>query len=933
LLTAALILILPLIFFYQTALNGMIMARGDVYTYFYPYWAARSAAFLSGRFPLWEPNIFMGVPFLANSQAGVLYPPNLLVTPLPVPAAVTVSILLHAAWAMLGMMLLARRALGLERIPALLAGALFAYGGYLGAQVEHVNQFQALAWLPHLLLAYHAMRRRPVQAGLLLGAALALQLLAGHPQTVFISLVGLGVVALTAPLPLANPRTGVVGWLLARLRTAGLLALPVALALVLAAPQLVPTLELTRESQRSSGMGAQAAMSFSLNPFLIGRGLLPSYDGLVFTEYIAYGGVIGFGLAAFGLAAWVGSLRCNFPSPLQLRGDKRGEDRWWSLAPFVALLIVGLALAFGAYNPLYWLLANLPGFSFFRVPARWLALLALAGAALAGAGLQSLIARPPSRRVLAGTGALLLALAAAAFLADRAAEEIVGPALPTLRTLLAWGAALVVLLLGARLAGRKPVPLLLALAVGVELFAAAHTLAYNQVVPEDVYSAPRFMLNQLRAETTAQTPPGRYLGISPLEFDPGDVDRLNLRYQSLGLSEIAIRTALVATKMREIAAPNLPLVWNIPSIDGFDGGLLPSDSYAAFSRLLVPAGEDAAVDGRLRERLALPDCRGACLPELRWLNLTNTRYLALDKTGDVWFEGVAYDLALPQALAAGQPLSIVTDNPPFEATALDLLLDSADAPALRVTFTDGTQAALLPDGEAVAAEAFWRVRYPLPDARTPQQVDVTAQAAQTLGALTLVDTRTGDFQQVTLGAWRRILSSDIKLYENLNVLLRAFVVPQAVSAANEAAAIDLLRDPAFDPAQTVVLMGADAGATGGAGTATITRYASEQIELTVSAPQGGWLLLTDADYPGWRATVNESPAAIVRADGLFRAVRLPAGESRVTFAYQPAWWPGVLVFGAAAWLLWAAGVGWRSGLRLWHNLRTNIPVPGGRARA
>src|SRR5215470_9381951 len=102
----------------------MILGRGDVYSYFYPYWSARSAAFMSGHVPLWSPNVFMGVPLLANSQLGTFYPPNWLVTPLSTPDAITVSLLAHIFWAMLGVYVLTRRTLGLDRTAALLAGAL-----------------------------------------------------------------------------------------------------------------------------------------------------------------------------------------------------------------------------------------------------------------------------------------------------------------------------------------------------------------------------------------------------------------------------------------------------------------------------------------------------------------------------------------------------------------------------------------------------------------------------------------------------------------------------------------------------------------------------------------------------------------------------------------------------------------------------------------
>ncbi|MBZ0283077.1 MAG: hypothetical protein K8L97_20230, partial [Anaerolineae bacterium] len=99
------------------------------------------------------------------------------------------------------------------------------------------------------------------------------------------------------------------------------------------------------------------------------------------------------------------------------------------------LLGVGFFLALGLYNPLYWPLTNLPGFSFFRVPARWLALVALAVAVLAGVGLQSLKVARPRWWVYLIMAGVIGGLGAASFLADRMAVDVTGSALPTVNTL------------------------------------------------------------------------------------------------------------------------------------------------------------------------------------------------------------------------------------------------------------------------------------------------------------------------------------------------------------------------------------------------------------------------------------------------------------------------------------------------------------------
>jgi hypothetical protein len=69
--------------------------------------------------------------------------------------------------------------------------------------------------------------------------------------------------------------------------------------------------------------------------------------------------------------------------------------------------------------------------------------------------------------------------------------------------------------------------------------------------------------------------------------------------------------------------------------------------------------------------------------------------------------------------------------------------------------------------------------------------------------------------------------------------------------------------------------------------ARIAVYEPERVEIEVDAPAAGLLVLTDGWYPGWRATRDGEALDVLRANGLFRAVRVPAGASRVRFDYQP----------------------------------------------
>jgi hypothetical protein len=81
----------------------------------------------------------------------------------------------------------------------------------------------------------------------------------------------------------------------------------------------------------------------------------------------------------------------------------------------------------------------------------------------------------------------------------------------------------------------------------------------------------------------------------------------------------------------------------------------------------------------------------------------------------------------------------------------------------------------------------------------------------------------------------------------------------------------------------------------------IVAETAARLSLQVNAPASGWLVLSDTWYPGWRAWVDGQATPILRANYLFRAIPLEAGEHQVVFAYQPlSFWLG-LALSLAAW--------------------------------
>jgi len=884
-------IVLTLLFFWRIAFTDLILARGDTFAYFYPYWHARDGALAAGDLPLWTPDLFMGAPLLANLQLGTLYPPNWLTISLNTPDSVTVSIILHVLWAGIGTYLLARRALKVRTLPAIVAGVLFAFGGEIGSHVEQINQLQGMAWLPWMIWLLLAALQEPRRYLPWLGVAWGMQLLSGHTQTVFMTGIALGVVGLTQQAMTSSQWRPL-------LRPIGIILLGALVAVIVAAPQLIPAAELTGLSNRSGGLTQQEATAFSLEPALIGRGLLPSYGGQPFGEYVSYLGVIGLGLAVLGA----------------LGGGRR---RW----PWIVLGATGLIFALGRFTPVYLLLAQVPGFDLFRVPARWLVLFSLAGSMLAALGMQAYM--PPSTRLLGrvrlspspfhrmlhkqplkrtlpiALGVIGL-LAASTLLADRAADQVNGSAVPTAITWAGWGLAAAGLVLLLTI-GKHRRPLLLTLLVIAELFLTSLSLPYNDATDPDIWHEPRFTTQQMAAYGADEVVPGRLLSITAGLGDPGDRATLEARWAAMGLNDNATAYAFTAVKLQEAIAANLPLRWTIPSVDGFGGGVLPTQHYSDFTALMLPPGTDRSVDGRLRELLALPECRGACVPDDRWLDLTNTQYLLLDRVFDRVHEGIFYDTGLQFAVD-----SVIANPTNFVADSVHLLIacgeDDCPPPDLRF---DDTPLTLIDD--SISVDGLRLLQYQAERVTRPREIGITGTNEWPIQAVTLVDTRTGDFTQLAPAGWQRVFSGDVKIYENLDVLPRAFIVGDAQVFPDDAdgteAALQAMTDAIFDPRTQITInrngLGLDGFNGVNAGEARVVNYSPTRVEITVSVDGDGWLVLNDAFYPGWSAQTSDgAERTIYRANVMFRAVPVNETTERVIFTYAPPFnipvWAGVI---------------------------------------
>ena len=231
------------------------------------WFIARS--FARGELPLWDPYTYCGMPFYANLTAQLFYPP-------------TVAAILLSNWTggthllyWLELQLAAHvflagaftywllRRLGVDQAPAIVGATIYQLGAYTASQAEHLGAIDAAAWLPLAWLCVVALGERFSWRWLAgLAAALAMSLLSGFPATtavVFISCFLLATILTllrrTSPLLLVR------------------IAIAAVWAILLAAVQVFPTLQLSRLSvaqyrshylNTGGGMPLQALVSLVL---------------------------------------------------------------------------------------------------------------------------------------------------------------------------------------------------------------------------------------------------------------------------------------------------------------------------------------------------------------------------------------------------------------------------------------------------------------------------------------------------------------------------------------------------------------------------------------------------------------------------------------------------------------------------------------------
>ena len=193
------ILCLVSLTFYAPALlavaSGDWSFMDDALGLFAPWHDFATQNLRAGTWPLWNPHLFAGLPFMANGQSGVLYAPNLLYLLFSPRVGLLFDALFHQFLLVAGAYCLGR-ALNLRRTSCVLLGLTMGLAAGVAAHIYtgHLSWHAARAWMPWHLWALHSYAKNHVDKprgqmryAWLLGAFFALQVAAGYPPLVIVS--------------------------------------------------------------------------------------------------------------------------------------------------------------------------------------------------------------------------------------------------------------------------------------------------------------------------------------------------------------------------------------------------------------------------------------------------------------------------------------------------------------------------------------------------------------------------------------------------------------------------------------------------------------------------------------------------------------------------------------------------------------------------
>lgn len=848
------------------------LADSDLYEFFLPVFLAPITT--------WSSLEFAGMPAFADPQDTALYPIHFLFARIigSWTGFVVAAFVLAACFTYAYVFSVTR-----SRVAATFAALMFTLSEAMLERLAHMTTLHAIAWLPLILLSIDRLRGAQPLRWMTIGTfAVASCMLGGHPQIV------LYVLYLAALYALVGGLVERAHW---RYWAAGVAM--VGLAILLTAVKALPVLE-TRDLTARQSLDFAQFIARANSPAEMLSMLFPAvmHDGREAPTYVGFAGLI-FALVGIG--------------------------RSWRQMFWLAVALIGICIGLGDATPVARLAYHLPMYDNFRVSARHLILASFALSLLAGFGVAAVIsARISWRRIAAaavvvsgavGLGAFLLATRSALFpletgegnqvqfvLVAVAAVACIGVArAPRSR---AWVAALFIVL-AVDLLHAQPwrvteegldVPTVPAEAVRQPSVHAARLAAAMAPEHQRLLAPGGTHLDALL--------PAAFARVWNIPIAGGYGPMLLARHAQLAMmgTNGSIQPEMLSS---DNSALDLLAVKFIAMRRGDldDGGTTEHDGVTwTATPLHVPVGPpECGQRGTRRVSYALPS--------------------GVDVASIALVAQLRCSEDVPQGTEVAR-MSIVVNGERQEhalVAGVDIAETGLNDPSLQRRARHRPTRAVDP----AAPSLSYYVRWDLPLVARPAslEIEVTGTAGWLeLDALSVID-RSGrsvpqPLHRLLLNPerWRPVSAFETSrvsdrgadrpaageeayvVYENLRARPRAWMTEEVVPLDDRAAllAIHSSRLPdgrPFDPA-TMAIVGTTAPAQTfppGQSSVQVVEIGDGMVAVDVSSDGGGFLVLSESFYPGWRGRVDENVVPVTLANYSMQGVTVPGGRHRVTF--------------------------------------------------
>lgn len=842
----------------------------------------------AGQLPLWNPYILSGQPFLANGQHSAYYPFSLLFYILPLPQAYgwfTVSQLWLAGLTMYIFL----RVLGGSRLAALVAGMTYSLSNFFIARVVFTMIIAGAVWLPLLLAIIELVIRKQETKGrtgyspipyIVAGAGiLGVQTLAGHVEVTYYTLLVSGFYA--------AGRLSILWYHQATVRFAGRLAVwlgvMVFLGVGLGAIQLIPMYEVVSQNFRDDSVTLEQVRGWALPGRRIATFIMPNFFGSPAHHH--YFDVVSWQWQPLGLNA---NGDVNPLCPHCTSWDTKTSVEAAAYAGILPLLLALLAIcqAVNYYWPIFpnslaasprsppiqpsislifALLASLSLLFAFGTPLYALLFYGLPGWNQLHSPFRWLFPYTVSLTVLSGIGLTYLET----FVSSRwgsdeknilADHQLTGPAFmrPEINRYRHW------------LTRRQP--------PGLDRH--PFTLAPPSFIGSlSWYLAWLLFWSGLAGLTVMLT-----ILIWPAPF----IQLASMVFERSGLAQNAFANG---RQFLGYQWPNLVHFWLMVTATGAILRIIRCPIFISWKQHRLPAWQPALVIIIVLDLyLAGYDFNPAVDPALLDFRPPVADWLQEQQTTDPFFRLTSFDTP------TGPGNKVFLANAGMVYNLFDVRGYDSIIPAQYGRFMQLIQ----PNGDLL----FNRIGPIYHDGYEA----LNSALLDLLGVRYVLTT-----VEIPNPGYQLVYDQEIRVYENLDALPRAFIVPEAVdlTGASWPEMSHALRS--LNPRQQLILDGEHNGQ--GVGLMTdqqllaaasadrptlsdsveITDYSPNEVRLTVELSQPGWLVLADSYFPGWRAFAKppatdssaEMELTLYRANGNFRAVHLPAGVWQVRFRYSP----------------------------------------------